>query len=807
MSLLNFFYILNIWLFAATVSAKRNLVATSLVTCMEDSQVSSNSFDVVFDPDNRALHYSLDMTTEISDYIYANIDVYAYGFKVITKSIDVCSLNWKQFCPVHPGNIQIDSIEYISDEYVKEIPGIAYTVPDIDAYAIINIYNSDDERLACLAVYFSNGKTVTQTGVKWVTAIIAGIGLLVSAALSTFGNSIAASHISANTVSLFLYFQSVVIVCMEHVHKVPPIAAAWCENLAWSMGLIRVQFMQNIFRWYVNNTGGTPALYMTATTMSVLTQRSLEYMRKTSSLFKRAENVLYGNRNTLIFRGIKRVGYSMGIENTSIVCTGFTFFVLCGYFLAGFTMACKYVMELSVRSGWIKDHRFVEFRASWRNILKGALLRYIYIGFAQLTILSLWEFTADDSPAVVLIAVLFLLLVVGIMVWAAIKVSYIARRSIAVYNNPAALLYGDERILQKYGFFYTMFDAKYYWWNIVLLSYVGIKSIFIGLVQASGETEALVIWLLDLAYLVAICYYKPYLDFRTNVLNILICVVTVINSFLFLFFSDLFNQPYTVSAIMGWVFFILNAAFSFILLMMILAYTFIALFSSNPDLRFKPARDDRNSFYRGGFKQNEAIVTTNAAKELMALGDVARDHSENWETEITRTPPENLFVENVFSDPEEVDEKTGYLNNSDFDNSREKLTKRTFSEKILGKFSRRHTHAFDSSQESFEINDMENNRRSMPGPSQNSQIGSSSSANMRGYQMPSPLRNTSGSGEGLMGIRNNRGSFATSDIAESFNPPNNPFDVASDVNSSIASPEVRPTGRQGGTDVVHGAFL
>ncbi|KAG0661030.1 putative flavin carrier protein 3 [Maudiozyma exigua] len=615
------------------VIAKRNLVATSLVTCMENSQLSSNSFDVIFKPDDRSLHYTLDLTTQIDSYILAYIDVYAYGFKIITKNFDVCSENWKQFCPVHPGNIEIDSIEYISKDLTDEIPGIAYNVPDIDAFAVVKVYSANTtEYLACIQVFFSNGKTVSQTGVKWATAVVAGIGLLLSAVLSTFGNSTAASHISANTMSLFLYFQSVAVVAMEHVHRVPPIAAAWSENLAWSMGLIRVTFMQKIFRWYVQSTGGTPSLYLTATTMSVLTQRAIDY---TSPLWKRTENILYGNQNTLIFRGIKRLGYRMNIENTAIVCTGFTFFVLCGYVLAGFIMVCKYSFELGVKAGWINPTRFHEFRTSWRIILKGALLRYIYIGFTQLTILSFWEFTERDSGAVITIACLFIVLSVGLMGWALFRTHYFAQISIQQYNNPAAILYGDQRILHKYGFFYTMFNAAHYWWNGVLLSYIFVKSLFIGFAQASGKTQALAVFILDLFYFIAIIYYKPYLDKPTNIMNIFICTVTLVNSFLFMFFSDLFHQNYTVSAVMGWVFFIMNAAFSFILLMMILAFTLMIVCSKNPDLRFKPANDDRTSFQRYNGQQTDDMLKNNsAAKELLELGNVAKEHNANWQSDL-----------------------------------------------------------------------------------------------------------------------------------------------------------------------------
>lgn len=626
---------LRIWVMLVmlfhTAVAKRKLSATSLVTCMEGSQLAASSFDVVFNPDDRSLHYTLDMTTEISGYVTAYAEVYAYGFKIITKSIDLCSLNWKQFCPVYPGDIQVDSIEYISEEYTKQIPGIAYQVPDIDAYVKITVFNNNTQQMACIQAFFSNGKTVSQVGVKWATAVIAGIGLLVSAVLSTFGNSNAASHIAANTMSLFLYFQSVVVVSMEHVHRVPPIAAAWSENLIWSMGLIRVSFMQKIFRWYVQSTGGTPMLYLTSTTISVLAQRSWDYLTSTQ-LYRRAEEVLYGNSNVLIFRGIKRLAYRVHIENTSVVCTGFTFFVLCGYVLAGFIIFSKYAIELCIRVGWMKNSRFIDFRKNWRIILKGSLLRYIYIGFTQLTILCFWEFVQNDSPAVIVLAVLFLLLSLGIMLWAAYRTITFARSSIQLHNNPAALLYGDQTVLNKYGFFYTMYNATHYWWSCVMLTYILLKSIFISFAQASGKTQALAIFIIDLAYFGILIYYQPYLDRATNILNILITTVTLVNSFLFMFFSDLFGQPGSVSSIMGWIFFILNAAFSLILLILILVYVGLVVFSKNPDLRFKPAKDDRTSFQRNS--ANVGTINQSVAAELLALGNTAKDHKDNWEDEL-----------------------------------------------------------------------------------------------------------------------------------------------------------------------------
>ncbi|GAV54564.1 hypothetical protein ZYGR_0AN00320 [Zygosaccharomyces rouxii] len=683
MRLLMLWWLATSWL-ACLAAAKRKIYSTSLVTCMENSKLSAHTFNVTFNPHDRSLRYTFTMVTDIQDYVLAELEIYAYGFKVVTKSFNPCHMGWKQFCPLSPGDVQIDSVEYVAKKYVSDIPGITYHVPDIDAYAIVRVYNTKNEYLACIQAFFSNGKTVSQTGVKWASAVIAGLGLLLSAILSTFGNSIAASHISANTMSLFLYFQSVVVVAMQHVHRVPPIAEAWAENLAWSMGLIRVTFMQRIFRWYVQSTGGTPALNLTSRRISVLTQRSLNYL-KDRELFKRARDVLYGNSQVMIFRGIKRMAFDVNIENTAIVCTGFTFFVLCGYVLAGFIIASKNALELSVRCGWIKSTRFVEFRQNWRQVLKGALLRYIYIGFTQLTILSFWEFTERDSPAVIVIACLFIVLSVGLMAWSALRTSFFAQRSIQIYNNPAALLYGDERVLHKYGFFYTMFNATHYWWNIVILSYMFIKALLIGFAQSSGQTQCLMIFILDLAYFIAIIYFQPYLDRPTNIMNIFISTVTLINSFLFMFFSDLFGQSYKVSAVMGWIFFILNAAFSFVLLMMILAFTVMILFTKNPDVRFKPAGDDRRSFQRYSLKSTNGMNTSVAA-ELAALGDVAKDHSDNWETQLGDQKSQVDDV-NVFTlDDEKLDglRATRQRSNSGSSGANKPTT---FKDKVLRKLS------------------------------------------------------------------------------------------------------------------------
>lgn len=620
-------------------------------------------FNVVFDPDKRSLKYDLSLTTEVSGQVYAYVDVYAFGIDIIQEHINFCNIGWKQFCPMFTGSIEIESIQYIDKKYISMIPGIAFTFPDLDATARVVLVNQNNTMVGCLQSSFSNGRTVSHVGAKWATAVIAGIGLLISSVLSLFGNSASASRMSAMSLSLFTYFQSVIIISMLHVEKIPPIAGAWSENLAWSMGLIETNFMQKIFRWYVQATGGTPTQYLTTSTISVLAQRSIDYGVKAVkkgfwsyilpflsgqvaqngpiSLDTRANNFksepgeildlndVQSNTYLEVLRGIERQGYQEGIEPTSIVCTGFTFFVIFLYILvAGF-----WIFQLVVRKGKKRSvlHRKLESNYSWRSTLKGTLFRYVYIGFPQLIILSLWEFTHVDSGAVAVIAVLFLLLALGSMGWGCYKAIGYGRESVKLHNNAAAILYGNSEVLRKYGFLYTMLDASKYWFCAVMLGYGLIKYIFVALAQKSGKTQAMVIFLLDLAYTIYIGIEKPYLDRPTNIMSICISSICTLNSFFFTFFSGLYNTPLAVASVMGLVYFIINAAFSLILLLYILFFACVVIFSKNPDAKFSPAKDDRASFRK---KHQSLYNGPDGAQELLDLGQVARGHDANWASEM-----------------------------------------------------------------------------------------------------------------------------------------------------------------------------
>lgn len=167
---------------------------------------------------------------------------------------------------------------------------------------------------------------------------------------------------------------------------VPPIVQSWTQNFDWSMGIINVDFMQDIFTWYQSATGGKPAnLLSELTTTSVQVQKRSE--KELHALFKRAYNELMARSNgdntinevqkTVIVRGIERVSFRADIESTNLFMTGLTFFIIFVTVVAFGVAAFKGICEVCVKAGWFKSDKFQEFRNGWLTVLKGILFRLV----------------------------------------------------------------------------------------------------------------------------------------------------------------------------------------------------------------------------------------------------------------------------------------------------------------------------------------------------------------------------------------------------------------------------------------------
>ena len=297
--------------YAEDVAANsRHLRTSSLLTCMENSEFTASYFDVRYYPGNQSVVFKIDATTTISENVTVKAEVITYGLKIIEQTFDLCSLNEATLCPLSAGRIDVRSSYTISSDITNQIPNVAYTIPDLDAQVRVVVYSQNDTDhetpLACVQAVLSNDKTVQTKYASWPIAAVSGVGVLTSGFVSVIGYSTTAAHIASNSISLFIYFQNLAITAMMGVSRVPPIAAAWTQNFQWSMGIIKVDFMQKIFDWYVQATNGVSTVVVAnKDVLSISVQkRHLERLAKRITLASSA--VLILSLRTQIFTLLPR---------------------------------------------------------------------------------------------------------------------------------------------------------------------------------------------------------------------------------------------------------------------------------------------------------------------------------------------------------------------------------------------------------------------------------------------------------------------------------------------------------------------
>lgn len=588
--------------------------------------MAASLFNAEFRPDSGILEANIVLTSSVQGNIYFDIALNVYGYRALTQQLDPCDLDQESLCPMNIGKFQQRFSTEIGSDVTDMVPGIAYTIPDLDASLRIYANRSDtNEAVACVEAKFVNGKTVDLSAVKWATAAVTGLGFLVAGIISIIGHSDnTAAHLAAATLSLFGYFQAQAMLGLTGVH-LPPIAQAWTQNFVWSVGLIRIGWMQNVLTWFQRATGGTPATLFNALltySVQVLRKRSLDLLERANPIAKRA-NIQHSTGSYIVY-GIQRVAFRAEIESTNVFMTTLVFFCFLVVCVTLITAVLYYSLKLFVRQGWVNEKRFTAFRECWPTVLKGILLRLLLVGFPAIAIFCLWEFTQVDSPAMVVLAVFYFFGALATLGWAAYQIILLARHSIDVYTTPAYLLFTDPEALDKWSFLYIQFRASAYYYVVPTLAHLLIKAAIIAFGQHERVVQAVMLIIVEAGALIGASVLRPWMDKSANTLGIAICAVNFFNAILLFLCTNVLGLHGLVVGVSGIVLFFVNAVVSLVLLILVIASSAVLFWKKNPDNRYRFMADDRASFLR-------SRTDLDKTNELDALAVTARGKSrENF---------------------------------------------------------------------------------------------------------------------------------------------------------------------------------
>lgn len=607
---------LTLSLLLSLVSSKRLFRSTSLNLCQSDSSLTVSLFDIEFSPDEKKVTLDLVGDSTLEGNVTFLVQAAAYGYMFLNQTLDPCKLSVPSLCPISQIDISFNTTFFnVSSSIISKIPSVAYGIPDLDATVTVYMYSISNgtKSEACVQSQLSNGQTVDQNGVKWATAIIVVFGLIISGFISGLGHDNTAAHIALYASSLFNYFQSTAIVGLCAV-PLPPIVQSWVQNFAWSIGIIKVHFLQKLTTWYQIATGGTPA-----TELSTLGSKSVQALKRSvdvlEPLLQPREQTTSAPTGQYIVRGIQRVAFRAGMEYTNLFLTSIIFFCIFIFLALLCTFLFMELCGLAMRARWMQSHQFQTFREHWRLNMKGILLRLLLMGYPAIMILCFWEFTQRDSAAEVTLAVLFFIGISTSLALAMWKILQIAKRSGEVYKTPAYTLFSNATALNKWGFLYMQFRATACSFLVPILAYIVVKAAFVGFGQGSGTLQAIALVVIEAIALIGASIIRPWMDKPANWINISICAINFLNAVLLLIFTDIFNGPGLLIGVTGVIFFVVNAIFALVLLFVVLIASTLSFIRKNPESRYQPVIDNRASFIN-----SQTMLTT----ELGTLGAIAR---------------------------------------------------------------------------------------------------------------------------------------------------------------------------------------
>ncbi|CAE7173173.1 unnamed protein product [Rhizoctonia solani] len=177
------------WLFVAgllgvgAVSARDNVLFTSAVTyCAPPENVLVQELDIRYYRENASVVFDVTASSLRSDLRVAlALNLTVYGMQPVSLDLNLCDLA-SAVCPLPLYNFSGQGTLPIPSSFSSKIPTIGYTVPDLEAYAQLELLRVDTgEVAACVSATLSNGWSMRQPGATWSAVAVVLFSIVTSA--------------------------------------------------------------------------------------------------------------------------------------------------------------------------------------------------------------------------------------------------------------------------------------------------------------------------------------------------------------------------------------------------------------------------------------------------------------------------------------------------------------------------------------------------------------------------------------------------------------------------------------------------
>ena len=230
------------------------LYTSSAVYCSPPEAILISALDLKFYRENRTLEFDISAASVQDDLrVSVSVDVNAYGLGLFSLAIDLCD-TIPVLCPLPTYQFKGSGVFAVPEQFVSKIPSIAFTVPNLEAVATVELRDLNNTVVACVQTTLSNGKTVYQPAAKYAV-----LGVFLLAVVSSVLHTSLASSLGAaqwRVVDVFTTIQHIPMSALLSLNY-PQVFTEFARNFAWSIGLINIHSVQDSILSTRQKTGGT----------------------------------------------------------------------------------------------------------------------------------------------------------------------------------------------------------------------------------------------------------------------------------------------------------------------------------------------------------------------------------------------------------------------------------------------------------------------------------------------------------------------------------------------------------------------
>jgi hypothetical protein len=569
-----------------------------------NTDIKVNKLNIEFDRTTKKIKFDVSGTNGKEQKIMARLKVNAYGKEVYNKEFDPCEGETKvdQLCPVPAGTFGAQGEQSIPDNIMSQIPTIAFSVPDIDSQATMQLTSKEgNTELACITSQVTNGKSLSTTGVSYVAAGIAGAALAVSglSALAGAGHAGAPTS-SPNFGDVIFWFQGMALNGMMSA-DVPGVYRSWSKNFAFSTGLIYWDDMQRSIDSFREKTGGN----LTFSSVDFLANATLVHVDQNMTINKRSieipglnSPILWtrdelstevnstdenGGGNDKVMHAVKGIqGYveEYKIPDTNTFMTVLLTFAIVVAAITVGILLLKVILETWALFGSFPK-KLTGFRKRYWWTLAKTITNLILLLYGIWVLYCVYQFKNGDSWGAKTLAGITLAAFTGVLAFFTWKIWSIAHKYKKLDGDSSAL-YDNKEVWRKYAMFYENYKKSYWWIFVPAIVYAFARGCVIagadghGLVQAAGQL------IVEALLLIVLLWSRPYSLRSGNVINIIIQVVRVLSVVCILVFVEELGMTQTTKTVTGLVLVVVQAVLTGVLAILIAVNAIIICCKENP---------------------------------------------------------------------------------------------------------------------------------------------------------------------------------------------------------------------------------